>query len=549
MPGATTPAPNFPRADDIASGLLEIPTGSLLITSQSFGQASSEVGMLPSRGTIRSRIKNYPNNPVHSKFINDAVSILEACLTVEPSGNANMRPCADTSREIVHYIIETTGIASNRKASFLADSLMGLGFSSYDDPDLRRKKRRAILELVRVFLGSFEGKEHFDPKAALEAIKVQANSIIASATPLPQGLEQPTNIVTGEFEETYEYFFVRIEDIKQVTVAEVDYTGTIFTHHKTLERILHEAVNLNIVLENPKSHFLRMRGKPGVFSDNAYMNTVEESIHILEYFCRKAQKSGRLRARVSLSLTDYPFETALYEADNSLLIFDKRPASCINRAFIATKPEDDKFGSYQQNKGIMDNIKESAICCWTFEGGNSGPNGGPGGGVPESGGANRDTRARDNMRGLNSYNPDFIDVDAEAVIRAVLALYAEEPSPNVKSQRFKKNKRRNHPGFVSVNLGDIEEMLFNKDEQTRKEAIEALTASYKEKSVSAKKELLRGLRTILNWTYGMGAFCHFMDTPGTVDNPIYAEERFSDLLTSAFRGLDRRGVVQVRRQK
>jgi hypothetical protein len=282
---------------------------------------------------------------------------------------------------------------------------------------------------------------------------------------------------------------------------------------------------------------------------NGAAELVEESIHILEYFCRKTQKSGRLRARVSLSLTDYPFEATLYETDNSLLIFDKRPASCINRAFIATKPEDDKFGSYQQNKGIMDNIKESAICCWIFEGSNNGPNGGPGGGVPESGGANRDTRVRDIMKGLSDYNPDFIDVDAEAVIRAVLALYTEEPSPNVKSQRFKKNKRGNHPGFVSVNLGDIEEMLFSTNEQTRQEAITALTASYEEKSVSAKKELLRGLRTILDWTYGMGAFCHFMDTPGTVDYPIYTEERFFDLLTSAFRGLDRRGVVRVRRQK
>ena len=104
----------------------------------------------------------------------------------------------------------------------------------------------------------------------------------------------------------------------------------------------------------------------------------------------------------------------------------------------------------------MDNIKESAICCWTFEGDNGGPNGEPGGGVPESGGANRDTRARDITMGLDYYNHDFIDTDT---------LY------------------------------------------------------------------------------------HFMDTPGTVDYPIFAEERFSDLLTSAFRGLDRRGVVQVRRLK
>jgi hypothetical protein len=47
----------------------------------------------------------------------------------------------------------------------------------------------------------------------------------------------------------------------------------------------------------------------------------------------------------------------------------------------------------------------------------------------------------------------------------------------------------------------------------------------------------------------MSAFYHFMDTPGTVDYPIFAEERFSDLLTGTFRGLNKRGVVQVRRQK
>ena len=74
--------------------------------------------------------------------------------------------------------------------------------------------------------------------------------------------------------------------------------------------------------------------------------------------CIGATPAARTRALSSLQTSlRYP---ALYEADNSLLIFDKRPASCINRAFIATKPEDDKFGSYQQNKGIMDNINKKA---------------------------------------------------------------------------------------------------------------------------------------------------------------------------------------------